>query len=372
MASRILITGGAGFVGSHLADELLEHGYEVRALDNLSPQVHGAAQQRPDYLAEEVELMVGDVRDPGAVQRALVGVDAVYHFAAAVGVGQSMYEIAHYTSVNSLGTAVLLEQLAHRPVERLVVASSMSIYGEGMYRTREGKHAEGRERSLEQLKRHDWEIRAWNEAALEPIPTPEAKTPALPSVYAINKYDQERLCMNVARAYGIAATALRFFNIYGTRQALSNPYTGVLAIFASRYLNGQPPLINEDGYQRRDFVSVLDVVRACRLAIERPQAEGQVMNVGSGENFTIREVAHAMAAALDCENIEPEVTGRYRVGDIRNCFADISLAREVLGYAPQISLSDGLGQLAEWLEGQPAEDRAQQAAQELSSRGLTV
>lgn len=372
MASRILITGGAGFVGSHLADELLGSGYEVRVLDNLSPQVHGPERRRPAYLSKEVELIVGDVRDPQAVAKSLAGIDAVYHFAAAVGVGQSMYEIAHYTSVNALGTGVLLEQLSNHRVERLVVASSMSIYGEGLYRAPDGRLVEGRERSPEQLRQHDWRIRDWDGSLLSPVPTPETKRPALPSVYAISKYDQERMCMTVAPAYGIAATALRFFNIYGTRQALSNPYTGVLAIFASRFLNGQPPLINEDGWQRRDFVSVRDIVRACRLAIERPQASGQVLNVGSGENLSIWEVARAMAAALDCTGLQPEITGRYRVGDIRNCFADIALARDVLGYEPQVQLAEGLRDLAGWLEGQTAEDHVLQAAAELSSRGLSV
>jgi len=372
MASRILITGGAGFVGSHLADELLENGYDVRVLDNLCPQVHGPDARRPEYLSGDVELIAGDVRDAITVQRALSGVDAVYHFAAAVGVGQSMYEIAHYTSVNGMGTAVLLEQLAQNPVERLVVASSMSIYGEGMYRTRDGVRAEGRERSLDQLKRHDWEIRAWDNSALEPIPTPETKTPSLPSVYALNKFEQERLCLTVCRAYGIGAVALRFFNIYGPRQALSNPYTGVLAIFASRFLNGQPPLINEDGQQQRDFVSVYDVARACRLALETAGADGEIFNIGSGEHFTVRDVADAMASALGCQHIEPVITGRYRMGDIRNCFADISHARDVLGYEPRVSLRDGMQELASWLEGRTAEDRVVQAAQELSQRGLSV
>jgi len=372
MAERILITGGAGFVGSHLADELLAHGYRVRVLDNLSPQVHGVNRRRPEYLASDAELIVGDVRDAASVAQALAGVDAVYHLAAAVGVGQSMYEIKEYTSVNSLGTAVLLEQLAVKPVRRLVVASSMSIYGEGLYRTTDGRNAEGRERTLDQLKRRDWEIRSWDGAALQPVATPETKTPALPSVYAINKYDQERLCMTVARAYGMSSVGLRFFNIYGPRQALSNPYTGVLAIFASRYLNGQSPLINEDGLQRRDFVSVRDVVQACRLALEKPQAAGEVINVGSGENHTVSDVATIMATALNCSHLESQVTGRYRMGDIRNCFADISAARRLLGYAPQVSLSEGIQELAHWLVGKTAEDHVGQASQGIPKRGLTA
>src|SRR5437868_4085013 len=329
---RVLITGGAGFVGSHLADELLDHGYCVRALDNLSPQVHGAKSRRPHYLLKDVHLVRGDIRDQSVVSRALKCVDAVFHFAANVGVGQSMYEIAGYTSINGDGTAVLLEAVSQRPVERLIVASSMSVYGEGLYADRRGNRVEPAERTMRQLRQHDWEVRGPDGEPLKPIPTPETKQPALPSVYALSKYYQERLCLTVGRAYDIATVALRFFNIYGTRQALSNPYTGVLAIFASRYLNNKPPLINEDGNQRRDFVSVHDIVEACRLALETPEAADQVFNIGSGRHYSVREIASEMARVLDKEHIEPEILGRCRLGDIRNCFADISLARDVLGY----------------------------------------
>ncbi|MFN3649256.1 MAG: NAD-dependent epimerase/dehydratase family protein [Armatimonadota bacterium] len=372
MSKQVLITGGAGFVGSHLADELLRHEYRVRALDNLAPQVHGEEGARPAYLDREVELIVGDVRDPVAVRRALEGVDAVYHLAALVGVGQSMYELERYTSVNNVGTAVLLEALIERPVEKLVVASSMSLYGEGLYRRPDGTIAAGVERSLEQLKARHWEVRDAEGQVLEPLPTPETKTPALPSIYALSKYDQERMCLTVGKAYGIPTVALRFFNIFGTRQALSNPYTGVLAIFASRFLNEKPPLINEDGYQQRDFVSVKDVSQACRLALEVPEADGKVFNVGSGHNYTIRSIADRMADVLGKEHLKPEITGKYRVGDIRHCFADITLARQVLGYEPQVSLEEGLVELAGWLEGQVAVDRVETARNELAARGLTV
>jgi dTDP-L-rhamnose 4-epimerase len=369
---RVLITGGAGFVGSHVADELLERGYEVRVLDNLAPQVHGTRARRPSYLSREVEFVRGDVRDEEAVARAAKGVAAVFHFAAVVGVGQSMYEIAHYTSSNGQGTAVLLEALARQPVERLLVASSMSIYGEGLYRTRDGKLVEARERTLEQLKAHDWDVHGEDGEPLVPVATPESKSPALPSVYAISKYHQERLCMTVGRAYGIATVALRLFNIFGTRQALSNPYTGVLAIFASRFLNNQRPLVNEDGKQRRDFVHVRDVAQACRLALEVPEAAGEVFNIGSSCDYTILEIAEAMARVLNKEDIEPQIVGKCRVGDIRNCFADISLAREILGYRPQVTLEEGLGEIADWLDGQSAIDRMSDAVRELSLRGLAV
>ena len=372
MSKRVLITGGAGFVGSHLADELLQHGYTVRVLDVLAPQVHGeVVSQRPDYLHPDVELIEGDIRDANAVRGALQNVDAVFHFAALVGVGQSMYEIERYTDVNNRGTAVLLEALIENPVQKLVVASSMSIYGEGAYQHQDGTLAVACERSRAQLEARDWQVYDANGELLQPIATPESKTPALASVYALSKYDQERLCLMTARAYGWSACALRFFNIYGTRQALSNPYTGVLAIFASRFLNGRAPLINEDGEQLRDFVHVHDVARACRLALETPTAAGEVFNIGSGQPHSVLQIAHALARVLE-QPIQPEITGKYRVGDIRNCFADISHARQILGYEPQVSLEDGLCELAEWLETQQAEDRVDQAGAELAQRGLTV
>jgi len=372
MNRSALIIGGAGFIGSYLADELLGHGYRVRALDNLCPQVHGLKRRVPDYLDPEVELVVGDVRDPAATRRALRGVDAVFHLAAAVGVGQSMYEIEEYTSINNLGTAVLMEALIENPVERLVVASSMSIYGEGLYVGPDGSIRTAVERSLEQLKSHRWELRDSGGTELSPIPTPETKAPCLPSIYALSKFDQERMCHLVGRAYGISTVALRFFNAYGPRQALSNPYTGVLAIFGSRLLNERAPQIFEDGRQRRDFVSVHDVARACRLALEVPEAAGLTFNIGSGRDVTVREVARRMAEAMNREHIAPEITGTYRMGDIRHCFADITQARDVLGYQPQVALEDGLTELAGWLEGQEAFDHVAEASAELAVRGLRV
>jgi dTDP-L-rhamnose 4-epimerase len=371
LSERILITGGAGFIGSHLARHLLRQGHEVRALDRLDPQVH-PERERPSYLDPEVELIQGDVRDPGAVAEALIGIDAVVHLAARVGVGQSMYEIADYCSVNTVGTGVLLEALTERPIRRLVVASSMSIYGEGLYCGADGRVAEAVERDRAQLERGEWEPASPDGRSLAPKPTPEGKTPALSSIYALNKYDQERMCLLFGSSYDVPTTALRFFNVYGPDQALSNPYTGVLAIFGGRLLNGRPPLIFEDGEQRRDFVSVHDVARACALALERDSADGQAINVGSGESITVREIAGRLARVTDREDIGAEVTGKYRVGDIRHCFADITRAREVLGYKPQIALDDGMAELAEWLEGQTAEDRVESAHGELTARGLTL
>ena len=337
----------------------------MRALDNLTPQVHEGGV-RPGYLAVGVELQVGDVRDRDAVRRALAGVDSVVHLAARVGVGQSMYEIAEYTAVNSLGTAVLLEVLAQSPVRKLVVASSMSVYGEGLYRTADGREVEPPERTREQLARHEWEL-----PGLEPVPTPERKRPGLSSIYALTKYDQERACLVCGAAYGIPTVALRLFNAYGTRQALSNPYTGVLAIFAARLLNDRPPRVFEDGRQRRDFVDVRDVARAFALALERDGGDGLALNVASGSSVTIRELATKLAATTGKE-IEPELVGEARVGDIRHCFADIALARAALGYEPQVELDQGLAELAGWLEGQVAVDRVEVAAAELKQRGLAI
>lgn len=369
---KVLITGGAGFIGSHLADELLAHGYRVRVLDSLEPQVHGEGRRRPEYLAKDVELIVGDVNDRAKVDEALQGVDAVYHFAAAVGVGQSMYEVAHYTRVNNLGTAVLLEALIKNPVGRLVVASSMSLYGEGLYRGASGGPRLVSERTLEQLKAAQWEFLAEDGSVLQPMPTPETKQPALASVYALSKYDQERLCLMIGRAYNIPTVALRFFNAYGPRQALSNPYTGVLAIFASRLLNDNPPAIFEDGLQQRDFVSVYDIARGCRLALQTPDAAGETFNIGSGQPHTVRDIAAKLARVVGKEGIQPDILGKYRVGDIRHCYADIGKAQRILGYAPEVRLEDGLVELASWLESQAAVDRVAQASAELSARGLTV
>lgn len=372
MKQKILVTGGAGFIGSHVADELVRHGYSVRVLDSLLPQVHGDRCRRPGYLDQDIELIRGDIRDAAAVDRALQGVDAVYHLAAAVGVGQSMYEIVNYTSINNGGTAVLLESISKHRVQRLVVASSMSIYGEGLYRTRDGSHVLADERPIEQLKQRRWELYAEDGTELEPLPTPESKAPALPSIYALSKYDQERMCLTIGRAYEMPTVALRFFNVYGTRQSLSNPYTGVLAIFASRLMNGEPPLINEDGQQKRDFVSVLDVARACRLALEAPQAAGHAINVGSGHPVSVLEVADLLAEMLEQKDIGRTITCRYRKGDIRHCFADIGLARRLLGYEPQVEFKAGVLEFVEWLEGQTAVDHLVKAQNELLTRGLAI
>jgi dTDP-L-rhamnose 4-epimerase len=368
---RVLVTGGAGFIGSHLADRLLASGWSVRVLDSLSEQVHGPGAGRPDYLDDRVELRVGDIRDAEAVAESLDDVQAVVHLAAAVGVGQSMYRIAEYVDVNANGTAVLLQQLVDRPVERLVVASSMSVYGEGRYRDRAGGVRDEVERTLSDLEAGRFEPHDEAGHPLVPVATPEDKAPALSSIYALNKYDQERMALIAGRAYRRPTVALRFFNTYGPRQALSNPYTGVLAIFASQLLNGRRPQVFEDGEQVRDFVSVHDVAQACVAALVRPNVAGEVLNIGSGQATSVTQVAGLLADVLGVD-LEPEILGRYRVGDIRHCFADTSRAERVLGYRPQVALADGVRELGAWLEGQQAEDRSDQMRTELERRGLTL
>jgi dTDP-L-rhamnose 4-epimerase len=283
-----------------------------------------------------------------------------------------MYEVADYTAVNDLGTAVLMQALLERPVGRLIVASSMSIYGEGRYRTSDGEIVDTAERSAGQLRAGRWDPVDAQGASLEPVPTPEDKRPNLSSVYALNKYAQERLCLLIGPAYDLPTIALRFFNVYGTRQALSNPYTGVLAIFASRLLNGNRPLLFEDGQQRRDFVHVRDVARACRLALEAPPHVRGVFNVGSGESRTICEVFQELAATMEAPCGVAEITGRYRVGDVRHCFADITRARTQLGFEPQIAFADGLADFVAWLAEASAVDRVEEATGELLRRGLVA
>jgi dTDP-L-rhamnose 4-epimerase len=369
---KVLVTGGAGFIGSHLADRLLSEGHAVRALDNLDPQVHPAGE-RPEYLDPAVELQVGDVRDHEAVGRALDGVDAVYHLAAAVGVGQSMYEIERYTSINAIGAAVVLEEVVRRrdAIRRLLVASSMSIYGEGQYRNpRSGDSgiAPGL-RPESQLAAKQWEVLGDDGAALEPEPTAETKPLRPTSVYAVNKRDHEELFLAVGAAYGVPAVALRFFNVYGERQALSNPYTGVAAIFSSRLLNDGRPPVFEDGRQTRDFIDVRDLVRGCALALSSTAAEGSAVNLGTGRPTSIVEVARTLAAGLDKE-LEPEIVEQYRAGDIRHCYADVRLAEELLGFRSEIAFEDGMRDLLAWLEGQEAVDAVDSAREALAARGL--
>jgi dTDP-L-rhamnose 4-epimerase len=372
MSRKILVTGGAGFVGSHTVDALLREGHAVRVFDNLSDQVHGGIA--PAYLSSEAEFVHGDVRDIEALRKAVRDADVVYHFAAAVGVGQSMYEIARYMEINTQGTANLLQAMLDRGngFEKLIVASSMSIYGEGQYHCEDHGTVAPLPRATTQLKAKLWEVacpECGRQAAA--AATSERKPLQCSSIYALGKKDQEEMCLLFGRTYGVPVVALRYFNIYGTRQSLSNPYTGVAAIFASRFLNHRAPLIFEDGGQMRDFVSVHDVVQANLLAMRRSEADGLALNIGSGHPVTIRQIAEILAVTLG-ESTPAEITGKYRAGDIRHCFGDISLARQRLGYNPRHSLESAVGELVEWLRSQSAVDRVEEASSRLVAFGLTA
>jgi dTDP-L-rhamnose 4-epimerase len=374
--ATVLVTGGAGFIGSHLVDALLARGHRVRVYDSLERQVHGAAAARPAYLHPAAELVVGAMTDRAALRAALAGVEVVFHQAAAVGVAQSMYDIARYVEHNTLGVAVLLDLLANEraalPVRRLIVASSMSIYGEGQYRCAAHGVVYPALRPKEQFERGDWEMHCPAcGAAVAPEATPEAKPLAPTSVYAISKRDHEELCLAVGWALGLPTVALRYFGVYGPRQALGNPYTGMLAIFSTRLLNGNPPGVYEDGQQLRDLVHVSDIVRANLLAMERAEAAYEVFNVGTGRPLRVLEVAEALCRELN-PAVRPAVLGQFRAGDIRHCYADIGKARRLLGYEPQMPFEAGVRDLLGWVRGQRAEDGFDAAQQELRRRGLVV
>ncbi len=372
MADTVLVTGGAGFIGSFIVDALVRKGYKVRVLDNLDPQVHPEGKV-PDHLSKEAEFQKGDIRDYEALRRALDGVQYVIHQAAAVGVGQSQYEIKRYVEVNIQGTANLLDVLAHDldGIRKILVAGSMSEYGEGGYRCPKCGPVGGEFRSDEELGRGEWKLRCPKcAAALAPVGTSEDKPLAPASVYAVTKVAQEQLVMNFARAYRVPAVCLRYFNVFGPRQALSNPYTGAAAIFIARLKNNHPPVIYEDGRQTRDFISVRDIARANVMALESGRADYRTFNVGTGRPTSILELAQGLRKFLGC-GPEPKVTGEFRAGDIRHCFADISGIRNALGFEPEVGLELALRELVEWAGGQRAVDRFEKAVSELKARGLS-
>lgn len=369
---RVLVTGGAGFVGSHTADALLEAGNEVRIFDNLTPQVHqdGASV----YIPRGAEFVLGDMRDQSQVNAAVKDIDVIFHLAAAVGVGQSMYQISEYTAINNLGTANLFQAIldTHSEPEKIVVASSMSIYGEGNYRCSQCGEVTPSARPLSRMKDKQWEtICPHCGEVLVPAPTREDKPLQCTSIYALSKKDQEEMALLFGATYQIPVVAPRYFNIYGPRQSLSNPYTGVAAIFASRLMNGKSPIVFEDGRQMRDFVSVHDVVQANLLAMENPGADGRAVNIGSGQPVCISEVAVELEKALGV-NVPFEVTEKYRAGDIRHCFSDITAAKELLGYRPKTRLREGIEELVAWLKPQRASDKVDEAMERLSAHGLVA
>jgi len=369
---KVLITGGAGFIGSHTADALIGRGYSVRVLDILDPQIHGAEGKAPSYLNKDAELIIGDVRNREDLVRAIEGVGAVYHFAASTGVGQSMYDIHSYFDVNVNGTAMLLDVLANgeNSVKKIILSSSRAIYGEGAYECADCGIVEVSPRGKEQLARHEWEIACPAcKKQLNPLPTGEEKSPDPISIYALTKKVQEELLTMFSETYGIPCVILRYFNVYGTRQAINNPYTGIGAIFTNRALSGHDIMIYEDGQPGRDFVNVRDVVQANLLALENQKADNNVFNVGSGERLTVLDLAQLIKDKLDSP-VELKFTNQFRVGDIRDCYADLARSRDILGYDPKVSFTDGVEELICWAKGEMIEDRYAVAVEELKNREL--
>ncbi|MHA1291896.1 MAG: SDR family NAD(P)-dependent oxidoreductase [Promethearchaeota archaeon] len=374
MGKKILIIGGAGFIGSHLVDELLVKGYEVTVYDNLDHQVHGKIQKPPEYLSKDIEFIKADIRNRENLLSALEDIDIIYHLAAKVGIGQSMYQIDSYIDVNTHGTAILLDILVNERnnVKKLVIASSNSTYGEGRYFCANCGKINPKIRSLAQFEARDWDLNCHIcGEKVKPIPTDEEKPQDCKSIYALSKLDQEKMCLLIGETYGINTTALRFFNVYGSRQALSNPYTGVCAIFSTSLLCGNSPLIYEDGNQSRDFVHVKDICQALILSIEKPQSKNEIFNVGTGKPTTIKEVAIILGKFIN-PDIVPQITNQYRPGDVRHCFADISRISSKLGYKPKYSFEKGMGELIEWVKSQQGKvnDKISLANQELKQKGL--
>lgn len=369
---NILITGGAGFIGGHTADALLAKGHKVRVLDYLDPQVHGESGKFPAYLHADVECMQGDVRNAEDVGRALQGIDAVYHFAALTGVGQSMYDLRSYVDTNCTGTATLLEVIVkqHVPLKKLVLASSRAIYGEGTHSCQTHGMIYPKPRFRADMENGNFGVYCPQCGTKMVAVATREDHPSMPlSVYAWTKEKQEDLCRYAAKTFGVPVVGLRYFNVYGSRQSLKNPYTGVVSIFYSRLMAGQPIFLYEHGEPRRDFVHVSDVVRANLLALEAQVESGACFNVGTGVEHTILDVAHALAHAC---GRTPEILdrGEFRAGDIYSCYADLQQAETHLGYVPRVSLEVGMKEFAEWAAGQASVDLYQKTVDELERHGL--
>ncbi len=368
---KILVTGGAGFVGSHLVDQLVKKGHEVKILDNLDDQVHPGGGC-PDYLNKHVEFIHGDVRDYELFKKTIQNTEIIFHKAAVVGVGQSQYQIKKYMDSNVGGTANLLDIIVNNKnhVEKIILAASMSSYGEGRYECPNCGKISPETRDIIQLQLKKWEhiCKRCNSTIL-PLQTDEEKLLKCNSIYAQSKKDQEEMALTIGKAFGIPMVSLRYFNIFGPRQSLSNPYTGVVAIFVSRLKNNNPPVIYEDGMQTRDFVSVWDIVQANLLAMEKEEANYKVFNVGTGKSVTIKKVAETVSELLD-KNIKPDITNSFRKGDIRHCYADITKIQQELGYSPRVSFEEGMHELVGWSEAIEAEDKFDVANRELVLKGL--
>lgn len=370
-SKKVLITGGAGFIGSHTADLLSDAGYEIRILDALVEQVHRGSQ-RPSYLRSDHELIVGDVCDRHRLRAALAGVSYVYHFASETGVGQSMYELERYYRTNVLGTAVLWEEIQksrHR-IEKFILASSRAVYGEGAWDCPECGRVEVVPRAEASLIDGDWWHRCGScRERLRIAPTDENVEPRTTSIYGQTKKVQEEISSLMAGTLKIPLVILRYFNVYGERQALSNPYSGLLALFASRASNGRPIFLYEEGHPLRDFVHVADVARANILALEQDTGPVQVLNVGSGQPVSIDVVARLICSAFGVEGNVVR-TRRFRLGDVLGCYADLARVQRLLGFEPSMGLEDGIGSLLGWVEAARCEDHSDEAEGALRALGL--
>ncbi|HJN42703.1 MAG: nucleoside-diphosphate-sugar epimerase [Acidobacteria bacterium] len=387
---RILVTGGSGFIGSYVAERASAAGHSVRVLDNLDPQVHPNGVGR--RISADVEFIEGDVRDGALCARALAEVDCVVHCAGAVGVGQSMYRVEHYIDVNVRGTAALLDGIianrangadganrapssrrAHSPsLPRLVVLTSMTGYAEGCYRRpSDGEQVRVEVRTEEDIRTLGWEpVCPHTHEPLVPVPTPETAALLSRNVYALSKRYQEELALTLGDVYGFPVVCLRLFNVYGPGQSLSNPYTGVIAIFLSRLLAGQSPMVYEDGRQSRDFISVHDVADTVVGLLESSAADGEVVNIGSGIPRAIGDIAVTLARLIGREHVVPEITERFRRGDVRHCLADVTRAREWLAFEPKVTWEEGLAEVVAWATSARADDHSAQAERELRDHQL--
>ncbi len=367
---KILVTGGCGFIGSHLVDRLIEEGCKVTAYDLLEPQVHG--NKKPEFLNKNAEYIFADIRDQGKLKKSLKNTDIVFHQASQVGVGQSMYQIRKYVEHNSAGTAVLLDTIVNskNKVKKVIAASSMSIYGEGAYECEDCGKVYPLLRPESQLRERQWNMRCPAcQREVSSKPTAEDKPLFPTSIYATTKRSQEEMCLETGLAYKIPTVALRYFNVYGPRQSLNNPYTGVAAIFLSRVKNDKPPLIFEDGRQSRDFIYVSDIVEANLLAMKNSTADYNFFNVGTGSPQSILNIAETIIS-LYGKDLRPCVLNKFRAGDIRHCYADIAKIKNKLNFEPFVSFKEGMQRLMDWSAEQKARDLSMKAQSELKKRGL--
>jgi dTDP-L-rhamnose 4-epimerase len=374
---RVAVIGGAGFIGSHLVDALVAQGFPTRVIDNLDPQVHPGGVP-PAYLNPRAEFVREDVRNLDGLSRAIEGVETVFYLAGAVGVGDSMYKIRHYAETNVVGGANLLEILANRKhsVRKIVLASSVTVYGEGKYSCPQHGIVFPSARSTEQTTMRQWELRCpvepnlvYCSAQLTPLPIDEGKPLSPLSLYGVTKRTQEELFLTIGRAYGIPVCVLRYFNVYGSRQAASNPYTGVAKIFASDLQLGRAPLIYEDGLQTRDFVHVGDVVQATLLALSLDEANGETFNVGSGHPTTILETACNLATLLNAK-VSLAPSHRFRAGDVRHCWADIAKIQKRLGFQPRMRFPAGIEEVLATVKSSQNPGETVIAHDKLVERGL--